>query len=388
MKVLFVTLCALETNTSVTKSNIGLLEGLKDNNCDVTIVMPEIDSGLFYYDNAFDLSPFKVVRIKGGGLGSKAASMNQSTSVIKKALLNLARNIYRRVSIFDRTKEFLGNAKDVPVFEEYYDVVISTSDPKTSHLFVKKLIEEGLKYGKWVQHWGDPLSGDITSSLIFPQSYIRKVEKNMISKADKIVYVSPFTAEMQKNNYPKFKEKIHFVPLACDKTYEGNAQILNNAKPIEAVYLGDYSSRVRNIIPLYEAVKNLPTIHLTIAGGTDLSLESSDNITILPRVNHEKVKELESNASIIISIGNLHGTQIPGKLYYAASTNKPIVVTVDGDNKDEMIKYLNSFNRFDVCLNEMSSIENLLDRIAKEPRKEYRTPDRLRPVNVMSKILG
>ena len=388
MKVLFVTLCALETNTSVTKSNIGLLEGLKDNNCEVTIVMPEIDSSLFYYDKAFDLSPFKVVRIKGGGLGSKAASMNQSTSVIKKALLNLARNIYRRVSFFDRTKEFLGNAKDVPVFEEYYDVVISTSDPKTSHLFVKKLIEEGLKYGKWVQHWGDPLSGDISSSLIFPQSYIRKVEKNMISKADKIVYVSPFTAEMQKNNYPKFKEKIHFVPLACDKTNEENAQILNNAKPIEAVYLGDYSSRVRNIIPLYEAVKNLPSIHLTIAGGTDLSLETTDNITILPRVNHEKVKELENNASIIISVGNLHGTQIPGKLYYAASTQKPIVVTVDGENTDEMIEYLNIYNRFDVCLNERKSIEKLLLRIINEPPKKFCTPDRLLPVNVVEEILS
>ena len=90
-------------------------------------------------------------------------------------------------------------------------MVISTSDPKTSHLFVKKLIEEGLKYGKWVQHWGDPLSGDITSSLIFPQSYIRKVEKNMISKADKIVYVSHFTAEMQKNNYPKFNELLSIL---------------------------------------------------------------------------------------------------------------------------------------------------------------------------------
>ena len=387
MKVLFVTLCALETNTSVTKSNIGLLEGLKDNNCDVTIVMPEIDSSLFYYDNSYDLSPFRVVRIKGGGLGSKAASINQSKSEVKKCILNIVRKVYSRISIFDRTKEFINKANELPLYDEKYDVVVSTSDPKTSHLFVEKLIKNGLKYDKWIQHWGDPLSGDISSNLIYPQSYIRKVEKKIISKADKIVYVSPFTAEMQKNNYPQIKERICFVPLACDKNNDEKDDIIEEEGKVEAVYLGDYSSKVRNIFPLYKAVMNIPSIHLTIAGGTDLSLNSTDNITVLPRVNHNKVMELERKASIIISVGNLHGTQIPGKLYYAASSNKPIVVTVDGDNTVAMLKYLKSYDRFDVCLNEEKEIEKILLELSKNNRKDYFTPARLLPINVVKNIL-
>ena len=57
---------------------------------------------------------------------------------------------------------------------------------------------------------------------------IKKVDKIEITDVD--CYEGPNdTLIITKNNYPKFKEKIHFVPLACDKTYEENAQILNNA---------------------------------------------------------------------------------------------------------------------------------------------------------------
>ena len=48
MRLLFVTLNALETNTSVTKSNIGLLEGLYDLGYEIDIIMPELDNRVKY----------------------------------------------------------------------------------------------------------------------------------------------------------------------------------------------------------------------------------------------------------------------------------------------------------------------------------------------------
>lgn len=387
MKVLFVTLCAIETNTSVTRSNIGLLVGLKDLDCDVTIIMPEIDSNLSYYDESFDLSAYKVIRIPtGGGIGSKAAGINQSNSSFKKGILNILRKVYKRVSVFDRTKEFLGKAKELAVNNEYYDIVLSTSDPKTSHLFVRELIENGLQYGKWIQHWGDPLSGDISSSLIYPQSYIRKKEKRIIERADKIVYVSPFTAEMQKKAYCDLAEKIGFVPLACDDKEQDS--IPEDSNTYEAVYLGDYSSQVRNIMPLYNAFKSVPDIHLTIAGGTDLELKSTENVTVLPRVSYEKVKELESKASIIISVGNLHGTQIPGKLYYSAASQKNILVTLEKDSFSEMYDYLSSYKRFDICENTTEDIIQKLREIYERPVRTFIVPERLIPKNVIRAILS
>lgn len=388
MEVLFVTLCPLETNTSVTKSNIGILTGLKELGHDVTIVMPELDGSVSYYDDSYDLANYKVIRFKSGGLGNKIAAFNNSPFELKQYVVSALRRIYQRLSIFDRTKEFLNCASELPIYDEYFDVVISTSDPKTSHLFVERMIGHGLKYGKWVQHWGDPLSGDISSALIYPQSYIKRVEKNIIKNADKVVYVSPFTAEVQKRNYPEYDEKLHFVPLACDQPTEQCSD--SNTETIgmlTAVYLGDYSSHIRDIMPLYNAVSKMKNIRLTIAGGTDLVLTNTDNITILPRVKQDKVKELESNASVIISVGNLSGTQIPGKLYYAASSQKTILVTVDGDNKEEMVKYLDSFNRFDVCNNTENCITEALEKILANRDKKFSIPERLLPKNVASDIL-
>lgn len=389
MKILFVTLCSLETNTSVTKSNIGILTGLKELGHDVLIVMPKLDESFNYYDNSYDLTDYKIIRFKSIGIGNKIAALNSSPSKIKKYILSVLRRFYQQLSIFDRTKEYLNCASEIPVYETYFDVVISTSDPKTSHLFVERMIKNGLKYGKWIQHWGDPLAGDISSSLIYPQSYIRKIEKDIIKNADKIVYVSPFTEKVQKRNYPNFAEKIHFVPLACDKQIEQTSGSKSDSKRIlSAVYLGDYSSHIRDIMPLYNAVKNIKNVKLTIAGGTDLILSNTDNITILPRVKQDKVKELESNASILISIGNLSGTQIPGKLYYAASSQKTILVTVDGDNREEMFKYLNSFNRFEVCNNTEKSITETFEKIAISEDKIYSIPENLLPKKVALDILS
>lgn len=390
MKILFVTLCSLETNTSVTKSNLGILTGLNELGHDVTIVMPELDGSVNYYDNSFVLDNYRIIRFKSGGIGNKIASLNSSPSKFKQYILRIFRRLYQKFSIFDRTKEFLNCTSELPIYDTCFDVVISTSDPKTSHLFVERMRENGLKYNKWIQHWGDPLSGDISSVLIYPQSYIKIVEKNIIKNADKVVYVSPFTVEVQKRNYPDFIEKIHFVPLACDQPTTKQFSVTNTETKgiLTAVYLGDYSSHIRDIMPLYNAVSKMKNIKLTIAGGTDLVLSNTDNITILPRVKQDKVKELESKASVIISIGNLSGTQIPGKLYYAASSQKIILVTVDGDNKEDMIKYLDSFNRFVICNNTENSITEALEQISTNRVKSFSIPERLLPKNVAKDILS
>ena len=134
--------------------------------------------------------------------------------------------------------------------------MISTSDPKTSHLFVKELIKCGLKYGKWIQHWGDPLAGDISKNNIYPNFYVEKIERRMIESADKVVYVSPFTLEAQEKRYSKERQKLSFVPLPCDECESENVEY-TQSELLNIVYLGDYSSHIRDIIPLYTACSKM-----------------------------------------------------------------------------------------------------------------------------------
>lgn len=387
MNILFVTLFALETNTSVTKSNYGVIKGLVDLGHNITLLEPEIDQGLSYYDNSFELNGITIERIKNENIGQQIATYSSQATGINKKILSVARTIYGKCRIFDRTKALLSEAKNFSGFDKYYDIVISTSDPKTSHLFVKELIKCGLKYGKWIQHWGDPLAGDISKNNIYPNFYVENIERRIIESADKVVYVSPFTLDAQKKRYSKEINKLSFVPLPCDEC-ESNDVEHAWSEQLNIVYLGDYSSHIRDIIPLYTACSKMDFVSLTIAGNTDVVLDKMNNIRVYPRVPQAKAKELENQADVIVSIGNLSGNQIPGKLYYSASGNKHIIVAIDGDNKAEMKRYLDSFNRFICCENTVESLTVALKTVKDMPESKYETPKRLLPVNIAREIIS
>lgn len=387
MKVLFVTLFALETNTSVTKSNYGLIKGLQELGCSIDLLMPKIDDTLDYYDNFYDISAINVIRIKNDSMSQQIVSASKEMKGWKTMAYGILKKIYFKTQIFDRTKALIRKAKDIDVYKPHYDIVISTSDPKTSHLFVAELIKNGLSYGKWIQHWGDPLSGDITKRNIYPEFIIKRIEKNIISKADSIVYVSPFTHREQIKKYRSLGEKMQFAPLPCDPGQATGTEVLLNPSDIKMAYLGDYHSSIRNILPLYKAVKCCENAKLIIAGNTDLTLGNTDNITIYPRLPQVKVKEIEDSVEIIVSIGNRRGTQIPGKIYYAASSDKIILVTVDGDSVDEMYQYLNSYGRFICCKNTADDIRKTISALIGQKKIEVSVPTQLYPKQIVTQIL-
>ena len=394
MKILFVTLMPLETNTSVTISNIGILKGFYDLGYDIEILMPELDSSLNYFDSSFDLSCYKVTRIKSNNLSLKVASITSKSLGIKKKILLFLRDIYYKIKLLDKGSIYFKKISSLKLKSNYYDYIISTSNPKSSHIFVDKMIKSGLKYGKWIQHWGDPLASDISQKSIYPKKIIKYYEKKIIKNSDRIIYVSPFTLNIQKTFYKSEKNKMKFIPLPYNieelKKYNKNLKSSENFKfkKYNIVYLGDYNSNVRNIFPLYNACQKLNFISLTIAGNSDLQLIPKKNIKILPRLPYNEVKEIEKNADIIVSIGNRKGNQIPGKIYYAASSDKIILVTIDGDYKKEMREYLNSFKRFECCDNLEEDIINKINEIIQKKNKnDIKIPEKLNPLNISKEIL-
>lgn len=388
MNVLFVTLCPLEVNTSVTKSNLGLLKGFKDLGYTITILMPDTNRNAYYFDKSIDLSSYNIIRINNESLGQTIANMQESSSKIKTFLFKKLRAIYNKVSLFDRSKQYISQAEDLPLYDNYYDIVLSTSDPKTSHMFVDKMIRCGLKYGKWIQHWGDPLLGDVSRRTIFPSWYIKRVERNIIKNADKIVYVSPFTAEIQAKNHSMHAHKITFAPLMCDEEDQKVKEVCFHQKElIKLAFIGDYNSQTRDIMPLYNACNNMKNVHLTIAGNTDLTLESTDNVTVNKRVPQAVAKQMEEDADIIVSVGNRFGTQIPGKIYYLASSNKVILITMEEDNKARMKEYFESYERYITCDNTMLSIIQSIESTRNDKRYRFKTPETLLPRNIVHTII-
>ena len=363
MNVLLISLFALERNTSVSISNIGITEGLLAQGHKLTWVMP-------YWakcETNFDESKVRIIRVPGKD---------------RKRDAGFFRNKIR--SHFDMlgfTRPYLRQLKNTLVPNEYYDIVISTSDPKTSHVFASRLLRH-VKYGRWIQHWGDPLLGDITRNLWWPHCCIKLYEWNILRKADKVVYVTPFTCDAQRYEYPKMANKFTFIPLPADMC---PTKTVSRTKQLHVAYLGDYNPVFRNLQPLYDACVNMRDVCLTIAGNGP-KYPTQTNITILPRVSQKQALEIESDADVIFCVCNMCGTQIPGKILYKASSDKHILIAVEKELHDEMCRYFESYHRFVVCDNTQESIATALQSLTNRSH-DYVTPECLFPVNVVNEIL-
>ena len=380
MKVLFVTLFPLENNTSVTISNYGILRGLHQLGHDVTILMPHASDA--EVSIPYDVSMFRIVRIKGMPFVELRKAPAKQTLWFK-----IKRKFRKHFEYLDFTRPYLKSVKSVSILNEHFDLVISTSDPKTSHVFVAKMIKQGLSCDRWIQHWGDPMYGDITRSNSYPNWIIKCIERRIIKMADKVVYVSPFTADMLKTVHPQLSNRIDFVPLPCEENIE---EPLASAESgvLKLAYLGDYSPSIRNILPLYEAVNNMEGVHLTIAGISSLKLENTDKVKVLPRIPQNECHQLEMNSDVSVTVCNLRGTQIPGKVYYAAASQKHMLVILDGDEKDKLRTYVESFGRYIVCENTIESIQKALCELKENKNSaKYTVPEIFMPKNNVTKIL-
>lgn len=362
MNVLLVTLFSLERNSSVAISNINITKGLLLLGNKVTWVMPNWPQ----CDTEFDASQVRIVRVPGKDQPKDAGW--------------LRKKIRSHFGLLDFTRSYLREVRNTHMPDEYFDLVISTSDPKASHVFTKRLLTH-VRYGQWIQHWGDPLLGDITRNFWWPEWCIKLYEGSIMRKADKIVYVTPFTAEAQKNAYPQYADKITFVPLPADMH---ETKTVPEKGKLKVAYLGDYNPKFRNLRPLYDACKELDSVQLTIAGHGP-NYGNTDNITILPRIPQDQALKIEGDADVIFCVCNMRGTQIPGKILYKTSSDKHILVAVEQENRDEMVKYFESFKRFVVCDNTKDSIAAALESL-RNKEHDYTTPECLLPINVARRM--
>lgn len=374
MRVLVVSLNAFEMNTSAMLRNKALVNGLLENNVEIDfLTIPALETNN-YFDKSNTLEEkVNIIRLNENKSYTSLVNNHEGLKgILKKHLLKILRKVYHSTNIFDNTIFIAKKIKTVGLAKGYYDVVISSSDPKSSHVATNNLIKSGLKYGKWIQYWGDPLLSDITKKTILPKWYVKKVESKLFFCSDKIVYVSPFTLVEQKNIFKKHGEKMNFLPIPyLEKKYYD--LVVKSKETVKLGYFGDYNNKIRDILPLYNCCK-IRKINLAIAGNTNLELESDERIRIYPRVGKVELDKLESECDILVCVLNKSGTQIPGKIYHYAATNKPILIILDGDKKNQIKDYLLGFERFVLCENDENSIEKAIYDILKKNEKFEPSP--------------
>lgn len=360
MKVLYLVSRPLEINASSSVRNKATIQGLQEIGCEVQLVTTEPDKNHPSYDSSMTVKGIQTFYIQKGGIESVARLGNKLKFLMP--LKKLAYQLLMRNNIYDNLVSAVNHLSELTLNLETVDYIISSSDPKSSHLIAQRLIELHPEFrGKWIEIWGDPFFGDISfENRQYTQ--IKKEEKKLISSADRVVYVSPLTLIKQQELYPDYASKMIYLPIPYVEKIISNQHDLKTIRPIEIAYCGDYYSNIRNIQPLYECVNQSPLYHLTICGATDLHLKQTSQVTIYPRVSRDQVARIENKADILVHLSNLKGTQIPGKIYQYAGTNKPILFILDGE-KGMLCGLFDKYKRFYFTENDTPHISSCISTI-------------------------
>ena len=384
MKILYITATPLEYNSSANMRNIALIKGLEELGNEVSTLSSDFCEDSIYIESIESKVKLKDrYWIKLGQLQSNITNKVNSKNKFKKKVKEKLYKIYTKFSIYDPRKTLTSKIKKGLVNSKF-DLIISSSDPKSSHLLAEKIIQLNPDITKmWIQYWGDPFCGDINRNTIIPDFFIKREEKRLIKKCDKVVYVSPFTLERQQKIYKEYKEKMVFVPIPFLKE-----KVYKNVKNEKVVlgYFGDYNSKDRNINHLYNVVKENIKLELNICGNSDITLKEKENIKIKTRQKTSILTSLEEVVDILICICNRSGTQIPGKIYHYAATNKPILIILDGQNRKELKRYFEDFDRFELCNNHEKDIEKAILNIINS-KKNYKPSDLLEPKHIAQNIV-
>lgn len=304
-----------------------------------------------------------------------------------KKVRSIIKKIYDAISVYDAQKINVNQISKLKIDYSQYDVIISSSDPKSSHLIVERIYKKNRSCkARWIQYWGDPMLHDITRKRGWKDNLVKYHEKKLLEKADKVVYASPLTLKVQKETFPQYASKMDYANQVCAILSKNIELKVNNGK-LTVGYFGAYKSDVRNILPLYNAAK-VGSFNLYICGHSDLNLKSTTNIQVHGAVSYKEAINMEEKCDILVCICNSKGTQIPGKIYYCAGYNKPIIIVLDGEYKKELKEYFETFNRYILCENNEDSIlKAFTEAKAQIGKQQYIINEQLTPEYMAYKIL-
>lgn len=286
----------------------------------------------------------------------KNASHAQTRAIVSK-VKKLIRALYGPHGI---EATFYRKSKSVR-YNGDFDFVISISHPPISHKVAHRLIKTRHVITKhWIQIWEDPWYIDICGNTGIKNIF--NEERRIVSYADKICYVSPITLLRQQRLFPDSAKKMFWRPLPSYYVNAEEAQ-RKHGKNVYG-YFGDYVPATRDLSPFYFAAKEMG-IETFICGNPHHLFEPTENIHIRPRLMLKELIPIENETNVLIFLCNREGGQIPGKIYQYSATTKTILFILDGseEEKRELRRYFEQFNRYIFCQNTKEDIIRVIQRI-------------------------
>lgn len=365
-KIIVILAQPIEYNTSSMIRTRNIMNALSDLGYNLVCFSPFADNKNIYYST--DDGHRENIKIVQYGTKISREQHKQNETGLKGKFMSLLYKRYKRYDLFGSSIFCVKYRKKIAIAVEKCDIILTFSDPKTAHI-LGGYIKKKNPHLTYVQQWGDPMADDITGTSKLPYFLKKWIEKKLLARADKICYVSPVTMESQKLLFPELTEKIYFTPTPCEKIIYNKKM----GKTIKIGYVGSYHSVARNIIPFYNAAKSVPQIQFEFIGDSELELEETENIKVCGRQPHHMLEEYIKSYDVLVCLMNHHGTQIPGKIFNYAGTDKEILVIQDGEYGNKIKTYFEKYNRFVFVDNKEREIIKILHQYLRDGIKQ-RTP--------------
>ncbi len=265
-----------------------------------------------------------------------------------------------------------------------YDVIISSSDYKSSHLVAGQLKNE-YKSTRWIQIWGDPWSLDTTLTK-FTRLRAKNKERQLLKQADKIIYVSRPTYKEMTVLFPKFRNKMYYIPRSYYKEIVINKTTTEDSYNV--MYTGNINSgrnfeKFLSDVDEYNA-KNEKRIVVHFYGNylqkTKEKLCSHGCARVYQSVDYSEVMKIYTKMDMLLFISNdKFSTQVPGKLFDYFGTTLPIICLVSGNQ--EILDFISENEQCIVYDN------NLRDIVKQLENKMFKINKNYSPQNIAIQVL-
>lgn len=380
MKILYISSLIFRKASSASIRNTGLIKGMSENGLEIdvmTIKYPDEKEDRYLYEklqNKIYYSHLKVLNKYYNYTNKKAENKEIKSKIILRKIMKQVKEIIKKIYFFpDIDKEWIGEYKKLDIEYQKYDLIISSSDTKTSHYIAEKIKRKN-KDIKWFQIWGDPWSSDIGLGKI-SKIRARVAEKKILLKADKIFYVSPFTLIDIKKQYPEFKNKMHYIPRGYLEELKSDFQsneivitytgVLNKNRDI-SIFLNKIENYNKNI--------NEKKIKLKIYGEIEESIKKQilkyTFVELYESVSFEKIKEIYKKTTILLFLDNgKNTTQIPGKIYDYLGTDRKILCIFK--EKNEIYEYFKKNKELLVYQENELKLSEVINSKERQINKEY-----------------
>ena len=386
-KILFITTSFEQKANSAAIRNNALVEGLIQNGCKVTVLTPQwpehMRSIYFTGRNKADIIRTYISDL---AILKKTAVPGKRRS---NSHLSRIRGLIRDLIYYPDICKNWPNLAEIGKMNSY-DLIISSSDLKSSHFVALKLKQQN-PLTPWIQIWGDPWKEDVNLSWLH-KTKAEKHEYELLKQADKVIYVSNLTKEKMSQNYPELSDKLFYIPRGY---YQAIHKKEGDKNLFRIVYTGVLSTG-RNVFNLLSALEELnkkreKKVYIDFYGNypSDMAekIKTFSYCSVYANIDYENVLSLYEKSDALLFISNKQGsTQIPGKFFDYMGTELPIICLIEGTDSG-VVKMLEQYSRCLIIPNTSEGVREGLSSIDNYLGKKYEIEKNFSPKAVASEML-